>query len=434
MPSSTSSTTSLPYTDTDAAFSSSATEYSSSLGARSSSGAAGLCLSSGETFTPLSTASVDFESASVTPLHNFPTAALSPAAATSPSTAGTAVLDKPPPGQRDTARDRFNPLTGARLVAGVVCLSSPATHPGEPPGRYVLTISSSRHADKLVLPKGGWETHESCAAAALRELWEEAGVRINTVTRFLLHMEDPRPPKDYAKNADASFVPLSPLLVEHSQPQPQPQMQSQAAAGSFPGGPISIDANACGSAAGEGAGASAGPAESIDGQPTPGGVTRYKGMCFDTSVVPKRAEYHFFEASVRHPRVRHRAGGAVAAAGTALTADGAVVAGAANGKRGLASAADGEERDRCEALISGHMGVGSDGAGDRGGRGDRGRGEEGEAGEVGEVGEVGEEGVMIDWPERAKRSRHWLTFDQAVRRLAKRPEMLEAVRRSSMLR
>ncbi|BFZ58268.1 hypothetical protein PYCC9005_005330 [Savitreella phatthalungensis] len=159
------------------------------------------------------------------------------------------LLEKPPPGHRDTARDRFNPETGARLVAGVVCLSNELTHPGEPPGKYVLTISSSRHADKLVLPKGGWETHESCAAAALRELWEEAGVvatdvvRSETLSRtssatsstttssssssclstvpagdpsrdpdLLLHIADARPPKDYSPaigasvHADGSFT------------------------------------------------------------------------------------------------------------------------------------------------------------------------------------------------------------------------------------
>lgn len=103
---------------------------------------------------------------------------------------------KPAPGHRDVAKDRFNPSTGARLVAGVVALSNIVSHPTEPPGKYVLCVSSSRHPNKVVLPKGGWESHESVEEAALRECWEEAGVS-GTITRFLLRQADSRPPKGY---------------------------------------------------------------------------------------------------------------------------------------------------------------------------------------------------------------------------------------------
>lgn len=82
---------------------------------------------------------------------------------------------KPPKGMRASVKDRFSP-EGARLVAGVIVLSNEISHPGEPAGKYVLCISSSRHPNKVVLPKGGWEDHETVEEAALRECWEEAGV------------------------------------------------------------------------------------------------------------------------------------------------------------------------------------------------------------------------------------------------------------------
>lgn len=55
-----------------------------------------------------------------------------------------------------------------RLVAG--CL------PVTPDGRLVL-IGSVKRSD-WILPKGGWETDETAAEAAVREAYEEAGVRV----------------------------------------------------------------------------------------------------------------------------------------------------------------------------------------------------------------------------------------------------------------
>eukprot|EP00903_Cladosiphon_okamuranus_P009624 g9160.t1 len=52
-----------------------------------------------------------------------------------------------------------------RLVAG--CL------PITPDGRLVL-IGSVKHTD-WILPKGGWDTDETAAEAAVREAYEEAG-------------------------------------------------------------------------------------------------------------------------------------------------------------------------------------------------------------------------------------------------------------------
>ncbi len=85
-------------------------------------------------------------------------------------------------------------------MAGAVVLSNTITHPTEQCGRYVLVISSSRHANKLVLPKGGWEEHETVEEAALRESWEEAGIT-GTITSFLCKMEDKRPAKNWAHQA-----------------------------------------------------------------------------------------------------------------------------------------------------------------------------------------------------------------------------------------
>lgn len=152
---------------------------------------------------------------------------------------------KPAPGNRDTAKDRFNPTTGARLVAGVVALSNKLSHPSEEPHKYVLCVSSSRHPNKVVLPKGGWEFHETVEEAALRECWEEAGV-IGKVDRFLLQQADSRPPKDYV---------------------PQPL-------GSHSNGACEYALNA-------------------DGLE----VTKYKGLEFVRGSMPSRSEYQYFQVS-----------------------------------------------------------------------------------------------------------------------------------------
>lgn len=64
----------------------------------------------------------------------------------------------------------YNPKTGARMVAGCVCLSLDATQ--------VMMVLLLAHPGKWVLPKGGIERDEidNYARAAERETWEEAGV------------------------------------------------------------------------------------------------------------------------------------------------------------------------------------------------------------------------------------------------------------------
>lgn len=48
--------------------------------------------------------------------------------------------------------------------------------------------------------------------------------------------------------------------------------------------------------------------------------------------------------------------------------------------------------------------------------------------------EVSVEKEETDWPERHKRDRQWMTYQQAAMALAARPELLEALNRSSVVR
>lgn len=86
----------------------------------------------------------------------------------------------------------YSTKTGARLVAGCVCLNETKTQ--------VIMIQSSAHKNKWVLPKGGVETDEpDFKDTAARETWEEAGV-IGTIVDALGTIEDMRPPKDWNKD------------------------------------------------------------------------------------------------------------------------------------------------------------------------------------------------------------------------------------------
>ena len=69
-----------------------------------------------------------------------------------------------------TPKDNGKPK--ARLVAGSVPFR------GGRGGKEVefLLLSSAKHEGTWIFPKGGWETDESCAEAAERETFEEAGV------------------------------------------------------------------------------------------------------------------------------------------------------------------------------------------------------------------------------------------------------------------
>ncbi|WBW74149.1 diadenosine 5',5'''-p1,p6-hexaphosphate hydrolase Aps1 [Schizosaccharomyces osmophilus] len=82
------------------------------------------------------------------------------------------------------SKNRFNPITGARLAAGVIALSADK--------RNVLMVSSAKKLPCWVVPKGGWEADESVQQAALREGWEEGGL-IGRITQSLGCFKDDRP-------------------------------------------------------------------------------------------------------------------------------------------------------------------------------------------------------------------------------------------------
>ncbi|EEQ41432.1 NUDIX domain family protein [Clavispora lusitaniae] len=75
------------------------------------------------------------------------------------------------PSKSRTGREsqRYNPESGARMIAGCICLNETKDK--------VVMISSSVHKDKWVLPKGGIELDEGddYVVSAVRETWEEAG-------------------------------------------------------------------------------------------------------------------------------------------------------------------------------------------------------------------------------------------------------------------
>ncbi|KAL6618367.1 NUDIX hydrolase domain-like protein [Neocallimastix sp. 'constans'] len=58
---------------------------------------------------------------------------------------------------------------GAREVAGCV--------PIDPKTGKVLLISCRKKPNCWIFPKGGWENDETVTSAAMRETWEEAGVK-----------------------------------------------------------------------------------------------------------------------------------------------------------------------------------------------------------------------------------------------------------------
>ncbi|KAL1571367.1 Nudix hydrolase domain-containing protein [Candida albicans] len=77
------------------------------------------------------------------------------------------------PVKSQTAREgrenqRYNSETGARIVAGCMCLNETKDK--------IIMISSSKHKNRWIVPKGGNELDESELETAVRENWEEAGV------------------------------------------------------------------------------------------------------------------------------------------------------------------------------------------------------------------------------------------------------------------
>lgn len=93
------------------------------------------------------------------------------------------------------AEQMYNAKNHARLVAGGIVLDYSL--------EKVLMISSSKHKDRWILPKGGIEYDEkdNFAITALRETWEEAGA-VGTITKKLPVVEDARDPAELAATKD----------------------------------------------------------------------------------------------------------------------------------------------------------------------------------------------------------------------------------------
>ncbi|GAV53002.1 hypothetical protein ZYGR_0AI02840 [Zygosaccharomyces rouxii] len=100
----------------------------------------------------------------------------------------------------------YSALTGARIVAGCVCLSKDK--------QQVLMISSAAKKERWIFPKGGVEKdEESFECSARRETWEEAGC-VGDIVRELGTVEDMRPPKKWNKNLKA-FAQSEGDIIQH---------------------------------------------------------------------------------------------------------------------------------------------------------------------------------------------------------------------------
>ncbi|KAF5661282.1 nudix family [Fusarium heterosporum] len=87
------------------------------------------------------------------------------------------------------SKQRYN-TKGERLVAGIVPLTADLN--------YVMLIQSTRRKG-WVLPKGGWESDETCQEAAEREAWEEAGITVR-ISYDLGDIDEKRPSKSSSKD------------------------------------------------------------------------------------------------------------------------------------------------------------------------------------------------------------------------------------------
>lgn len=113
---------------------------------------------------------------------------------------------KPTESRVGRAHQRYNPESGARMVAGCICLNEAKDK--------VVMISSSAHKGHWVFPKGGIETDEGddYVVSAVRETWEEAGCegRILNKLPVVLDMRGRKAPvlseEDQKKDFDPTKV------------------------------------------------------------------------------------------------------------------------------------------------------------------------------------------------------------------------------------
>ncbi|GAA5834961.1 hypothetical protein JCM3766R1_002054 [Sporobolomyces carnicolor] len=83
-------------------------------------------------------------------------------------------------------------MASSRAVAVALLVVPPASPSALP--SFAL-VSSRKHRNKWVFPKGGIESGETSREAALREAWEEAGLKTDQATHVahLLTVSDPSP-------------------------------------------------------------------------------------------------------------------------------------------------------------------------------------------------------------------------------------------------
>lgn len=97
---------------------------------------------------------------------------------------------------------RYSPESGARMVAGCICLNEEKT--------MVVMISLAKHKGHWVFPKGGIELDEGedFLVSAERETWEEAGCEGQILSKLPV-VYDMRPKKNQPPGNATSGVPKS---------------------------------------------------------------------------------------------------------------------------------------------------------------------------------------------------------------------------------
>lgn len=111
-------------------------------------------------------------------------------------------MPRPAVARQGRENQRFNSESGARVVAGCVCLNHEKNK--------VVMVLSLAHKGNWVLPKGGVELDEGndFAVSAARETWEEAGCE-GRIVRKLPVVLDSRGAKAPTGVPSGTFVPKS---------------------------------------------------------------------------------------------------------------------------------------------------------------------------------------------------------------------------------
>lgn len=96
------------------------------------------------------------------------------------------MAEKPTESRIGRLNQRYNPETGARMVAGCICLNTSRDKLVMISSLLYQGKGSGIAPKKWVLPKGGIELDESddFVVTAVRETWEEAGVEGRIVTKL----------------------------------------------------------------------------------------------------------------------------------------------------------------------------------------------------------------------------------------------------------